>query len=150
MIRAAASALCALLAGPAAAVELDHGDLRLELRAELRTLYTFTRQLDLEDFQAGSSQRRDSWLLLSRARFDFEAAWRERLYSEVVYDVEGRSGTGLDTIAFAVGEAIGTRTWLDADRVYSDHESFHGLHLLYRGWVRYEGRSFEGGDGIRP
>ncbi len=137
------AALCALLAAPAGAAELDRGDLRMEIGAELRSLYTFTRRLDLEDFQGGSTQRSDSWLLLQRVRFDFEATWRDQLFAEVVYDVEGRTGTGLDSLAFAVGEEIGTRTWLDADRVFADHESFHGMHLLYRGWLRYEGDSFD-------
>ena len=143
MSRVACAALGVLLAAPVGAAQLDRGELRLELGSELRTLYTATRQIDLEDFQGGSTQRRDSWMLLQRVRFDFEAAWRDRIFAEVVYDVEGRTGTGLDSLAFAVGEEIGTRTWLDADSVFSDHESFHGMHLLYRGWLRYEGDSYD-------
>ena len=135
--------LCVVLAMPAAAVEFDQGDLRLEFTSQLRALYTYSREIDTDDFLEGTRTRRDRWLLLTRARFDFEAAWRDRLYSQVVYDVEGRTGSGLDSLRFDVAEEIGTRTWLDADSVYSDHGSFHGMHLLYRAWLRYEGERWD-------
>ncbi len=138
MKASAVAALCAALAAPAFAVELDRGDLRMELGGEVRTLYTLTRALELDDFLVGSTTRSDSWLLLTRLRFDFEAVWRDQLYAEVVYDVEGRTGTGLDTVRFEVAKEIGTLTWLDWDRSFSDHSDFYGQHLIYRAWLRYE------------
>lgn len=143
---AAAAALAGLAAaGPAAgAVEIDRGDLRAELSAQLRALYQLTRAFDAEDLlREGRSTRRDSWSLLSRARFEGELAWRDRVYAEVIYDVEGRTGTGLDTLRFAVADAIGTGTWLDGDRVFSRHADGDWRHLVYRAWVRYESERFE-------
>jgi len=135
-------ALALLLCAPAlpgAAAELDRGDLRLELTANARALYTFTRELMLDDFAEGKQTRSDSWFGLTRARFDLEGVYGDNWFAEVVYDVEGRFGTGLDSLRFAVSDRIGTRTWMSWDRTFSDHENANWRHLIYRAWARYEG-----------
>ncbi len=136
------AALALLLWAPAplaAAAELDRDELRLELTAHARGLYTFTRELMLDDFAEGAQTRADSWFGLARARFDLEGAYGDDWFAEVVYDVEGRFGTGLDSLRFAVSEQIGTRTWMSWDRTFSDHENASWRHLIYRAWGRYEG-----------
>ena len=71
------------------AAELDRGDLRLELTGELRGLYTFSRELDRDDFLESLpalATRRDSWRGLVRARAQLESVWQDRLYGQLVYD----------------------------------------------------------------
>lgn len=122
------------------AAELQSGHLRLELGGSARLVYTFTRALDAENLLLERSSRlADSWLLLSRARLDLQAAWGDRLAGQISYDLEAFSGTGLDSLGFQLADAIGLRTWLDADRPISDHEAAQTRHLLYRGWIRYQG-----------
>ena len=138
--RAAARALllAGALAAPAGAVELDRGDLRLELTNHDRLLFTSSRELYLDDFLDGSQTRKPSWLLTGRMRLDLEAAWRDQLFGQLVYDLEGRTGPGLDTLRFALSDAIGTRTAIDLDRTFSERADFDGRHLIYRGWLRWE------------
>ena len=138
--RAAACALllAGALAAPAGAVELDRGDLRLELTNHDRLLFTSSRELYLDDFLDGSQTRKPSWLLTGRMRLDLEAAWRDQLFGQLVYDLEGRTGPGLDTLRFALSDAIGTRTAIDLDRTFSERADFNGRHLIYRGWLRWE------------
>jgi hypothetical protein len=138
--RAAARALllAGALAAPAGAVELDRGDLRLELTNHDRLLFTSSRELYLDDFLDGSQTRKPSWLLTGRMRLDLEAAWRDQLFGQLVYDLEGRTGPGLDTLRFALSDAIGTRTAIDLDRTFSERADFNGRHLIYRGWLRWE------------
>jgi len=136
--------LCLAAAVPAEAVELDSGDLRLELSGQLRSVYTFTRLIDAEDLSlTGSTRRSDSWLLLTRARTELEGVWRDRVYGQLVYDNEVRTGSALDSIDFWVANEIGTQTWLDADRVISRHADGDWRHSLYRAWLRYEADAFE-------
>jgi hypothetical protein len=137
-------ALLLAAAAPVGAVELDRGDLRLDLSGQLRSVYTFTRLIDAEDLLlTGSTRRSDSWLLLTRARAGLEGVWRERVYGELVYDNEVRTGSALDSIDFWVANEIGTQTWLDADRVISRHADGDWRHSLYRAWLRYEADAFE-------
>jgi hypothetical protein len=124
--------------------ELGSGDLRAELEGHVRVLGTFTREEEAERFlESGSTRRSDSGLLLTRARITARAAFAERLYGQVSYDMELRTGSALDSLAFALGEEIGTRTWLDADRTFLDNPDAHMRHALYRAWVRYEGERFD-------
>ena len=65
--------------------EVDLGDLHLDASAELRSLFTFTRAVDAERlFVQGSTRRRDSGLSLTRLRVQGGAAYKERLYGQVV------------------------------------------------------------------
>lgn len=123
----------------AEAAEFDRGELRLDLRSHLRSLFTFTRQLDPDRlFLEGSTRKRDAGLWLLRGRVIAEAAWRDRLSGQVIYDNEVRTGSALRALPFQVGKTAGTDTWLDADRFISDHRDGNWRHLLYRAWVRYE------------
>lgn len=132
-------AALALLPGASAAYELDRGALRLELIPSLRLLGTFTRELDAEAFLLdGRTTRSDSGLALVRLRLDAQAVWRDRLYAQVVYDNELRSGSALDSLRFALGDAIGNRTWFDWDDTVSSHDDGDWRHLIYRAWVRSE------------
>lgn len=148
---ARALALCGALAsaGPAAAAQFDRGDLRIELSGSMRGLYTFTRELDAEKFTAAAlagtpfPTRRDSWRGLARARVELETVWEDRLYGQLIYDVELRTGTTLDSLSFASAERIGIRTWVDADRVFARHRDLHAQHLIYRAWLRYERSGFD-------
>jgi len=138
------AALACALATPAFSVELDRGELRLQLDASTRALYRFTRDLRADNFfETGSTRREDTWGLLSRMRVELEGAWRDQLFGELVYDVEGRTGTELRTLLFDVADEIGTRTWLDADHTFSDNRDFNGRHVLYRAWLRYEADRFD-------
>jgi hypothetical protein len=146
-VRRVACALAALvlLAPPfASGVEFDRGDLRFELTGHLRTLFTFGKDLDPERlFLEGSTRKRDSGLLLTRARIEGEAVWRDRVYAEIAYDNEVFTGSGLDGLQFQVAKAVGTRTWFSWDRTVSDHDDGYWRHLLYRAWVRVEGDRYE-------
>ena len=138
------AALAWALATPAFSVELDRGDLRLELSASTRALYRFTRDLRADYFfETGRTKREDTWGLLSRMRVELEGVWRDQLYGELAYDLEGRTGTELRTLFFDIADEIGTRTWIDADHTFSEHRDFNGRHVLYRAWLRYEADRFD-------
>ncbi len=144
---AALLVLCGLLASRhASGAEFDRGDLRLELDGSVTSIYTFTRSVTTEDFVEAlpsEARRSDTWGLLTRARITAEGAWRDRVSGQVVYDNEMRNGTLLDSLGLAVGEQIGTQTWLNWDRGYSDHADGHWRHAIYRAWVRVEGDGVE-------
>jgi len=131
-----------LLAAPQAARAAD--PLVWELGGELRSLYTFTRTPDAERVLVeGSARSVDTWLLLTRPRARMQLAYGDHVEGELVYDLELRTGSGLDSLAFRAGDAIGTRTWLDADRVISQHADLDVRHGLYRGWLRYASENVE-------
>lgn len=150
--------LCAIAcAVPARAAQWEQGDARLELNASLKTLYTYTRALMTRDLiddlvlpdpndpspDTGTTLER-SWSLLTRARLTAEGVWQDRVYAQVVYDNEMRSGSFLDSVAFAVADRIGTQTWFDWDRTYSEHgTASNWRHLIYRAWVRWQEEDFE-------
>ena len=136
--------LAALTPAPASGVELDHGDLRAELTGQLRTLFTFGKDFDPERlFLEGSTRKRDAGLLLTRMRIGAEAAWRDRIFAELVYDNEVYTGSGLDGLQFAVAQEIGTQTWFNWDRTVSDHDDAVWRHLIYRASVRLEGDRYD-------
>ena len=168
MSRLAAVGLWLLLLAPgtAHAVELDRGDLRLELRGSLRNLFTLTRDVRRDDLrrqleQNGalfsptppcplpitpcldlgallSTTRSDTGRMLWRARIDGQAVWRDQLYAQVVYDSEARFGSALDTLGFAIGDTVGNRTWWDLDRTISSNGDGDWRHSIYRAWMRWE------------
>lgn len=140
----ALAALLALVAAPTGAAELQRGELHLELKGSVRTLFTHTRRIDAEAlFVDGSTRRRDSALLLERLRLTVEGTWADRFSGRITYDNEFFTGSELDTLDFQLGKAVDSETWLDADRVISDHADGFWRHLLYRAWVRYEGERLE-------
>jgi hypothetical protein len=143
--RAALAALILVAAAAAApAAELDRDDLRLELGGSLRTLGTFTRDLREETIaEDGRLRRSDSGLLLERLRVNGQAVWRDRVYAQLTYDNEARVGSALDSLGFAVADAIGNRTWFDLDHTLSSHEDGDWRHLIYRAFVRVEGERGE-------
>lgn len=151
MSRARTSALAAtaVLAGtlasaPVAALELRRGDARLELTGQLRSLFTFTRDLGTERlFVDGSTRRGDAGLWLTRGRLEALAYWRDWLRAGVTYDQELLTGSGLDGLGVEVGRATGNRTWADLDRDLSDREDLLWRHLIYRGWIQLEGHGAE-------
>jgi hypothetical protein len=123
---------------------MDGKDWRAELGGQVRLLGTFTREVGADDFLLdGSTRKQDSGLLLVRTRLNAQAAFRERLFAQVVYDAELRTGSGLRSLQFEVANEIGTRTWFDADRVFSSSPDASLRHALYRAWVRYEGDRFD-------
>jgi hypothetical protein len=85
----------------------------------------------------------DQWFLLTRPRAKLALAYGDRVEGELVYDLELVTGTGLDSFAYRAGDAIGTRTWLDADRTVSRHADVEVRHALYRGWLRYASEDVE-------
>jgi hypothetical protein len=140
----ALAVLVALVPAAAGGVEMDYGDLRAELRGHIRTLFTFGKDLDPERlFLEGSTKKRDSGLLLTRARIEAEAVWRDRVYAEFVYDNEVFTGSALNGLQFAVAEEIGTQTWFKWDWIISDHDDAVWRHLIYRAWLRLEGERYE-------
>jgi hypothetical protein len=82
-------------------------------------------------------------LLLTRARLEAQAVWRDRLWSQVVYDHEVFTGSGLRGLSYRAAREIGTQTWLDADRTISRHRDAEWRHSLYRAWVRLEDDRYE-------
>jgi hypothetical protein len=140
----AAGVAAALAAHAASAWDLDRGDLRLELGGSLRSLGLLTREVR-EDTIVLDRQltRSDSGLLLERLRLNAKAVWRDRVYAQVTYDNEARFGSSLDSLAFAVGDEIGFRTWFDADHTISSHDDGDWRHVLYRAFVRVEGEKGE-------
>ena len=137
-----------LLAQPAFPAEFERGDWRIELNGSVRLLGTFTRELDAERFLVDTLDmppprslptRSDSGLLLNRTRVTLETAWRDRFSAQLSYDHELRTGSGLDSLSFAVGDAIGLLTRFDLDRTYTRRDDLDGRHLIYRAWGRYEG-----------
>jgi hypothetical protein len=140
-------ALLALTAAPARApalMEFEGDDWQAELREQIRVVGTFTREESADAFlERGSTRRQDSGVLLVRNRLTAQGAVGDRLYGQVAYDVELRTGSGLESLGFEAANEIGTRTWLDADRVFHEAPDAHMRHALYRAWLRYEGNRFD-------
>ncbi len=139
-------------AASARAAEYDFRDARLELTGSVKSLYTYTRSVMSDDFfddllqdpNNSGTTRDSSWGLLTRARLTAEAVWQDRLYAQVVYDNEVRSGSFLDSLGFDIAEEIGTRTWLNWDRTYSDHgTASNWRHAIYRAWIRWQEEGFD-------
>jgi hypothetical protein len=132
----------------ARAVEFDSGDLKLDLGASLRELVTRSREVRTDDvfpapdgsFSLGASP---SLLAQTRVRIDLQARYRERFSAQVSYDNELFLGSGRKSLAFALADARGNSTWADLDRTISDTQDATWQHLLYRGWLRYEGDDVE-------
>lgn len=149
--RVASALLTALLAVPLAGVpdaaraaEFSRGDLNAQLDGQLRSLFTFTRELDPERlFLERSTRLRDAGLWLMRARLNADGVWKDSLYGQVTYDHELRTGSALQALPFRVAEVSDTGTWLDADRAISRHHDGQWRHSLYRAWLRYEREDFE-------
>ena len=138
----------ALAPGAARTAEFEHGDLRGALSASLKSIYTFSRATRADDFvedfnNLQTTRRKDTWSLLNRARVTGEAVWQDRVYAQVVYDNEVRTGTQLDSLGFAIAREIGSQTWLNWDREISDHADGNWRHLLYRAWARWEEDGFD-------
>ena len=90
--------------------EYDRGELRLELGAELTNLLTYTRRIQTEPLLVeGSARRGPAGLWLLRGRVRVEGVYKERFSGQLIYDQEYRTGTELDSLAFAVGDRIGTQ-----------------------------------------
>ena len=150
-LRLAVLLVAAFGAASARAAEYDYGDTRLELTGSVKSLYTYTRAVMTDDFvsdlrtldPAQETTRESAWGLLTRARLTAEAVWQDRVYAQLVYDNELRNGSLLDTLAFEVADEIGTQTWLNWDRSYSEHGSANWRHAIYRGWVRWQEEGFD-------
>lgn len=139
MRRALAAALAAALAGAASAAEYDRGDWRFELGGDLRTLGVFTRITRSDTlFDDGRLYRSDAGLLLERVRLNGQAVWNDRWFAQLTYDLEGRTGSFLDTVAWEVADALDEQTWIDLDRTLSSRDDTDLRHLVYRAFVRYE------------
>ena len=139
-----AAALPLLPATDAGSAAYDRGELRLEFGGELRNLLTYTRRIQTESLLVdGSTQRGPAGLWLLRGRVWVEGVYKERFSGQLVYDQEYRTGTELDSLAFAIGDRIGTQTWLDADRTIHQSGSSDWRNSLYRAWLRYESDRFE-------
>ena len=137
-------ALSLLAASSAGAVELDRGDLHLGLSGSFRTLFTHRREIDSEGLLIdASTRRRDSGLLLGRARLSLEGRYGKRISGRITYDNEVFTGSALDSLSFQLGKELGLQTWIDVDRDVSDHADGFWRHLLYRAWIRYEGDRLE-------
>ncbi len=97
-------------AASARAAEYDFREARLELTGSVKSLYTYTRSVMADDFfddllqdpNNSGTTRDSSWGLLTRARLTAEAVWQDRLYAQVVYDNELRSGSFLDSLGFDI------------------------------------------------
>ena len=145
----AALALAAVLGAlEGRAVELDSGDWKLDLSASLRELVTTTRDVRTDDVFPGpggtvSFDVSPSLLSQTRARIDLQARYRERFSAQLSYDNELFLGSGRKALGFALADARGNETWADLDRTISNTDDATWQHLLYRGWVRYEGDDVE-------
>ena len=128
----------ALAATCAQAVELDYGDWKLDLSANLREIVTLDRELD-----AFSLHESPSLLFTTRARLQLEARYRDHWSGQLVYDNEFFLGSGRDSLAFRAAEELGAPTFLDLDQTIVDSGDLTWRHLLYRGWVRYQDDAFE-------
>ncbi|MFI5317825.1 MAG: hypothetical protein ACHQ6T_19160, partial [Myxococcota bacterium] len=145
--RAAALALVLALAGTRArAVELDDGDWKIDLSANLREILTETRDLAASDLPLDPNAPVPlSSMLLSttRARLQLEARYGDHWSGQLLYDNELYLGTGRDSLAFRIAEAQGSPTFLDLDQTIVDSRDATWRHLLYRGWARYENDDLE-------
>lgn len=128
----------ALGAARARAAEFDLGDWKLDLTANLREIVAGTREL-----QADSLEMKSDLLGTTRARLALEARWGDHFASQIVYDNEVYLGTGRDSLAFRLAEALGAPTWLNLDETLVDSGGVTWRHLLYRGWARWQDDDFE-------
>ncbi len=127
-----------------AGVELDGSDWHAELDAHVRLLWTWTREIEADRFfETGSTKKQDSGGLLTRAELTAEGVLRDRLYGQLAYDLEYRTGSNLDSLRFALGDALGPGTWFDWDRTIHRGPDSDLRHLVYRAWLRYEGDRFD-------
>ncbi len=131
----------------AEAHELDYGDWKLDLSAQLREVLTQTRQVRAEDvFETGADglpPLSPSLLSRTRLRLDLQARWRERWSGEIAYDHELYAGSGQRSLAFQLGERAAPGPWLQMDHTIADEGSATWRYLLYRGWLRYAGEDLE-------
>jgi hypothetical protein len=125
-------------AASARAVEFDEGDWKIDLSLSLREILTITRELDAETLEESSSL-----LSTTRARLQLEARYGDHWSSQFAYDHEFFLGTGRDSLAFRLADALGAPTWLDLDQTLVDSGDLTWRHLLYRGWVRYQSDDLE-------
>jgi hypothetical protein len=128
----------------AAGVEFDGADWHAEIDAHTRLLWTWTREIEADHFfETGSTKKQDSGLLLTRAEVTAEGVWHDRLYGQLVYDMEYRTGPGLESLRFAVGDEAGPGTWFHWDDTIHQSSSADMRHLIYRASLRYEGERFD-------
>ena len=135
---------------PRAPHELDYGDWKLDSQREpARARHDRPR----------AARRRSSFpaprrhVLAARVaepaldrralRIELQARYGDHLSAQVIYDNEFFLGTGRQSLAFALADERGATTWLDLDRTIVDSDDAHLAHLLYRGWLRYEGDDVE-------
>jgi len=136
------------LARDARSVELDSGDWKLDLSASVRELVTSGREQRTDEvfpapdgtFSVGVSP---SLLAQTRARIDLQARYTTRFSAQLSYDNELFLGTGRKALGFALADQRGNATWIDLDRTLADSDDATWQHLLYRGWVRFEGDDVE-------
>ncbi|HKC50652.1 MAG TPA: hypothetical protein VKF60_07655 [Myxococcota bacterium] len=136
----------ALAAARAHAVEVDYGDWKLDLSANLREIVTESRDLDAGDLPLDPNAPvplRSMLLATTRARLQLEARYGDHWTGQIVYDNELFLGTGRDSLAFRLAEQLGAPTWLDLDHTIADSRDATWRHLLYRGWVRYQADALE-------
>ena len=140
--------LAASAAGNPLAAEFERGEWRIKLNGQNRTLGTFTRAQDAERFLVDALDapppralptRPGSGLLLNRTRLTAEAASGDRFSAQLSYDNELRTGSGLDSLGFVLGDRIGNATGFDLDRTYTRRDDLDTRHQIYRAWGRYEG-----------
>jgi hypothetical protein len=146
--RAALLLAAILTAGEGRAVEIDRGDWKLDLSASLRELIARSRDIRTDDAFPGpggtvSLGVSPSLLSQTRARIDLQARYREHFSGQLSYDNELFLGSGRKSLPFALADARGSETWIDLDRTISNAHDLTWQHLLYRGWVRYQGDDLE-------
>ncbi len=136
----------ALAVSRAHAVEVDYGDWKLDLSANLREIVTVTRDVDVGDLPLDPNAPvplRSMLLATTRARLQLEARYGDHWTGQIVYDNELFLGTGRDSLAFRLAEQLGAPTWLDLDHTIADSRDATWRHLLYRGWLRYQADALE-------
>jgi hypothetical protein len=144
--RPALALALALLATGARAAEFDFGDWKLDLSGNVREIATVTRELDVSDLPLDPNAPvplRSELLATTRVRLQAEARYGDHWSGQVVYDNEVFLGTGRDSVAFRLAEELGAPTWLNLDETLVDSRDATWRHLLYRGYVRYQGDALD-------
>jgi hypothetical protein len=138
--------LALAFAARAPAVEVDYGDWKLDLTANLREVLTVSRDLSVDDLPLDPNAPvplRSMLLSTTRARLQLEARYGDHWTGQIAYDNEFYLGTGRSSVAFRAAEQLGAPTWIDLDHTIVDSGDLTWRHLLYRGWARYQAGSFE-------
>jgi len=143
-------------AGP----KFEKGDASLELSGSLRQLVRYSRQTDLDDYEAAldlscaqsatfadcpafeTVGEKDAGQALTRLRLEADMRATSWLSAVVIYDLEVLAGT-LDTLETSLSGALADRSFFGAESTLAEGAHVRLDQRLYRGYAHVETEKLE-------